>query len=612
VTARSRATQRTPPPSRTSVSLARAVSQKRNVVAGNNGSSSSSRSPGSVATHAKRQPRSVSLARGNRKEEPVPDSGPRTKNIEEDATVQPSPSAQKSASSSAKAQLDDDIQNLQSRLDALRQEKQMLAVDTDSKDGSGNARSFHPRPIEREPLPVGWDTTASDFEDDEGAGDCIDHDFEPEPNPRQIFPCPAKMEEHKVIYGLGKGGFSSVMLVMRQSDDKLFALKVINKKMIRESKHRKRLQVERLILQRLPANPFIAQLSHAFQTENELFMLMDYCAGGDLCYQCFRIFTKIERFNDNQARFYISEITMAIEHLHAYGFVHRDIKPENIMLDDKGHLKLIDFGLCKKIRSASEVKAMLVDPTRATFDLEPMSPCGSLAFVPPETLEQLGSFAGDWWGMGVIAFELLTGHFPWRNVGTGDDDALRAEIREGLTDMPEGLLSRSATSLLRGLLEMQVPLRLGFFSAQQVKSHSFFRGLEWDKVLHREYEPPFHPCRPKKSTDKHGNVRYRQEPVLGINNFGKDQRDLAFNHYMRERGDGCKYPVYRGFELAKKRPGIALPPTQFKEIRVVPTGVASPSREATTANGRGGATGHATDPASIPGSGEASTGGHAV
>ena len=69
----------------------------------------------------------------------------------------------------------------------------------------------------------------------------------------------------------------------------------------------------------------------------------------------------------------------------------------------------------------------------------------------------------------------------------------------------------------------------------QVKAHSFFRGLEWEKVLHREYEPPFHPCRPKKSTDKHGNVRYRQEPVMGINNFGKDQRDLAFNHYMRER-----------------------------------------------------------------------------
>ena len=104
--------------------------------------------------------------------------------------------------------------------------------------------------------------------------------------------------------------------------------KVINKNMIREAKHRKRLQVERSILQNLPPSPFIAQLSEAFQTETELFFLMDYCAGGDLCYQCFRIFSKIDRFNDGQARFYVSQITLAIEHLHKHGYVHRDIKPE--------------------------------------------------------------------------------------------------------------------------------------------------------------------------------------------------------------------------------------------------------------------------------------------
>jgi len=586
------------------------VAQKRSAAAGNGSSPTSSATP-TAAAHSKRLPRSVSLARGNRKDEPVSESGPRTRNIEEDTAVTPQPSGKsvhkKASPASAKAQLGDDILSLQSRLHALRKEQKLLTVQVDT-DSSG--KIFQPRVVARDPLPVGWDLTASTFEDDEGLGDCIDYDFEPEPAPRQIFPCRADMEDHKVIYGLGKGGFSSVMLVMRQSDEKLFALKVINKKMIRESKHRKRLQVERLILQRLPENPFIAQLAHAFQTENELFMLMDFCAGGDLCYQCFRILSKIDRFNDNQARFFISEITMAIEHLHAHGFVHRDIKPENIMLDETGHLKLIDFGLCKKIRTAGEVQAMLMDPRAATFDLEPMSPCGSLAFVPPETLEQLGSFAGDWWGMGVIAFELLTGHFPWRNVGTGDDDALRAEIREGLTDMPEGLLSRSATSLLRGLLEMEVPRRLGFFSAQQVKSHSFFRGLEWDKVLQREYEPPFHPCRPKKSTDRHGNVRYRQEPVLGINNFGKDQRDLAFNHYMRERGDGCKYPTYRGFDMAKKRPGIALPPTQFKEVKGAgPGGSPQP-----TANGGGGGGGRPSETrgTTSSGGGGGGGGGHAV
>ena len=136
------------------------------------------------------------------------------------------------------------------------------------------------------------------------------------------------MVDYVVVDGLGKGGFSAVMLVQRTSDGKLFALKTIKKQMIREAKHRKRLQVERVILTELPPSPFIARLTRAFQTDTELFFLMDYCAGGDLCYQCYKMFTKIDYFNDGQARFYISQIILAIEHLHRHGFVHRDIKPE--------------------------------------------------------------------------------------------------------------------------------------------------------------------------------------------------------------------------------------------------------------------------------------------
>lgn len=139
------------------------------------------------------------------------------------------------------------------------------------------------------------------------------------------------------------------------------------------------------------------------------------------------------------------------------------------MMDETGHLKLIDFGLCKKIRTDSELTAMnRQDRSRMVPELETMSPCGSLAFVPPETLDQLGSFAGDWWGLGVIAFELLTGHFPWRNVGSDDDDALRAEIRSGKVELPE-FLSPLASSLLKGLLEKVVPRRLGYFTSNQVR-----------------------------------------------------------------------------------------------------------------------------------------------
>jgi serine/threonine protein kinase len=282
------------------------------------------------------------------------------------------------------------------------------------------------------------------------------------------------------------------------------------------------------------------------------------------------------------------------------------------MMDATGHLKLIDFGLCKRIRNSEELLVMHAAPrNKMVPELEPMSPCGSLAFVPPETLDQQGSFAGDWWGLGVIAFELLTGHFPWRNVGTDDDDALRAEIRSGKVELPD-FLSPLASSLLKGLLEKVVARRLGYFTANQIKSHGFFKGLDWARAARRDYEPPFHPCRPKKYRDADGATKTRAEPVLGIGNFGKDQRDLAMEFYKRSRrgeamtpqalaavalpasatAEGLKrakayaatsptdggsggfgrkgppppivtreWPVFRGFQLAGERPLPGPPPT---------------------------------------------------
>jgi len=167
---------------------------------------------------------------------------------------------------------------------------------------------------------------ATRWRDDNKDGDYVDVDREDPSTAFLVPPASVDMADLSVIYGLGKGGFSAVMLVQRKTDSEFFALKVISKSMMREPKHRKRLQVERVILQKLEPSPFIARLTNAFQTDSELFFLMDYCAGGDLCYQCFRIFSKIDRFNDGQARFYVTQITLAIEHLHKHGYVHRDIK----------------------------------------------------------------------------------------------------------------------------------------------------------------------------------------------------------------------------------------------------------------------------------------------
>ena len=163
-------------------------------------------------------------------------------------------------------------------------------------------------------------------------------------------------------------------------------------------------------------------------------------------------------------------------------------------------------------------------------------------------------------------------------------------------------MSPLAASLLRGLLEKVVARRLGYFTSNQIKSHGFFKGLDWARAERRDYEPPFHPCRPKKYRDADGNTKTRVEPVQGIGNFGKDQRDLAMEFYKRSRrgeamppqalsavalpasatAEGLKrqrafvagarkgpppplvtreWPVFRGFELTGERPAPGPPPT---------------------------------------------------
>ena len=265
----------------------------------------------------------------------------------------------------------------------------------------------------------------------------------------------------EVVTGLGRGGFSAVMLARQKGTEQLYALKVFGKDSVQEERHRRRLGTERGILESMDLCPFISRLYCAFQTEVELFFLMEYCAGGDMCFQMHRIFNKIGSFSDSQARFYLTEILLAIEYLHSRGYIHRDIKPENIMLDSLGHVKLIDFGLCKRIRDGSSGRK--IDPAQEPM-LEPMSPCGSLAFVPPETLRERGSFGGDWWGFGVLAFEFFTGRFPWKNTAPGKEDALRAEISRGAVDIP-AFVSEDASSLILALLERDVTKRLGYLTS---------------------------------------------------------------------------------------------------------------------------------------------------
>ncbi|KAJ7375674.1 Ribosomal protein S6 kinase beta-2, partial [Desmophyllum pertusum] len=189
-------------------------------------------------------------------------------------------------------------------------------------------------------------------------------------------------------------------------------------------------------------------------------------------------------FMEDTACFYLSEIVLALEHLHKQGIIYRDLKPENILLDTQGHVVLTDFGLCKE--------AVFENNLTHTF-------CGTIEYMAPEILTRSGhGKAVDWWSLGALMYDMLTGSPPF----CGDSRKKRltrqvdATILKGKLVLPP-FLSAEAKDFIRKLLKRHPQARLGGGPGQEaattIKCHSFFRAIEWEDLYSRKVEPPFKP-----------------------------------------------------------------------------------------------------------------------
>ncbi|XP_063059363.1 ribosomal protein S6 kinase beta-1 [Engraulis encrasicolus] len=275
---------------------------------------------------------------------------------------------------------------------------------------------------------------------------------------------------------LGKGGYGKVFQVRKVSgaaSGKIFAMKVLKKAMIvRNAKDTAHTKAERNILEEVK-HPFIVDLIYAFQTGGKLYLILEYLSGGEL-------FMQLERegiFMEDTACFYLAEISMALGHLHQKGIIYRDLKPENIMLNDKGHVKLTDFGLCKESIHDGTVTH--------TF-------CGTIEYMAPEILMRSGhNRAVDWWSLGALMYDMLTGAPPFtgENRKKTIDKILKCKL-----NLPP-YLTHEARDLLKKLLKRNASLRLGAGpgDASEVQAHPFFRQINWDDLLGRKVEPPFKP-----------------------------------------------------------------------------------------------------------------------
>lgn len=224
-----------------------------------------------------------------------------------------------------------------------------------------------------------------------------------------------------VLKELGKGSFGEVFLVAKQDNSELFAMKVLQKEKIMGQNLIKYAITERNVLSYLN-HPFIVSLKYAFQTQEKLFLILDFCAGGDLGQHL----SNEKKFTEYRARIYLCEIILALEELHKRNIIFRDLKPDNIVIDRDGHAKLTDFGLSKE---------------HVFDDYQARSFCGSLAYLAPEIIRRNGhGKAVDWYLLGVVFYEMVVGSPPYFSF---DKKELIHNIQKGKLKIPSSLSSEA-------------------------------------------------------------------------------------------------------------------------------------------------------------------------
>uniref|UniRef100_A0A674AT89 non-specific serine/threonine protein kinase n=1 Tax=Salmo trutta TaxID=8032 RepID=A0A674AT89_SALTR len=283
---------------------------------------------------------------------------------------------------------------------------------------------------------------------------------------------PRQFELRKV---LGQGSFGKVFLVKKTTGPdtgQLYAMKVLKKATLKV-RDRVRTKMERDILVEVN-HPFIVKLHYAFQTEGKLYLILDFLRGGDL----FTRLSKEVMFTEEDVKFYLAELALALDHLHSLGIIYRDLKPENILLDEEGHIKLTDFGLSKES----------IDHENKAYSF-----CGTVEYMAPEVVNRRGhTTSADWWSYGVLMFEMLTGTLPFQ--GKDRKETMNMILKAKL-GMPQ-FLSPEAQSLLRNLFKRNPTNRLGAGpdGVEEIKRHHFYCTVDWNKLFRRELHPPFKPA----------------------------------------------------------------------------------------------------------------------
>ncbi len=335
------------------------------------------------------------------------------------------------------------------------------------------------------------------------------NDHGPVARERKVF----RMSDFQIRETLGTGTFARVRLARHIMSESFYAIKILKKVDILRLKQVERTRSEIHILLRID-HPFIVALHGYFHDESRIFMVLDYIPGGEM-------FTRLRgqeygRFSSYDTKFYLSELLLAIEHLHGLDIVYRDIKPENLLIMHDGHICLTDFGFAKVLgrdRHTSHTNTV----------------CGTPEYLAPEIIGGTGyGKSVDWWAFGILAFEMVAGYPPfyadtpfriYQRILDGDYSKAWPD--------DEKHISYPCKMLIQGLLVQDRVKRLGGKQgAADIKGHKFFSKENWHTTYAKQSTAPFLPELQNGGDCSHFDNYPDSEEDYAVTLEGEDQQQF--------------------------------------------------------------------------------------
>lgn len=346
---------------------------------------------------------------------------------------------------------------------------------------------------------------------------------------------------------LGEGTYGTVILVRERSTGELFAVKVMSKAQLIDAEQLDSIVMERRVLREAGPHPFVVECHAGFQTEHAVVLVLEYVSGGDM----YDLLKKHGCLTESQARFYLAEIIIALNELHSHDFIFRDLKLENILIDEKGHVRLTDFGLAGKFISGEPNEQVV-------FDIS-----GTAIYQAPEMLAGKGhGRVVDWWAMGILAYVLLAGRPPFAADSSREKLYDRIQHEKLNLDNDDRLqhISAECKDLILRLLDKNPATRLGSArsDALNVQQHPFFKDIDWKGVVNFELEPPLRPGLEPDPADISGlNPQYVKDAQQRLAEKVRSKQKDTRRGFVKKRKAGLDAGDYKLVEVADIGPSSA-------------------------------------------------------